>query len=94
MQGFFRNDKLWKPKKSFRRKNKLRTVAWRPLAHKDQQRSLKLGTTRKWVFGFFDLKSALAPTNADIQNAITSDVYEIMLDSGSGGLFTATNDMT
>ena len=45
------------------------------------------------MFGFFDLKSALAPTNADVKDAIFSDIFEMMLDDGSGGVYTAANDM-
>jgi len=63
---------VWKPVLNEIDKDKLRVWAWRKFDQKDDNRDFKLGTTKKWGIGFFDM-SGPAAFSQDMELNLDSD---------------------
>lgn len=63
---------VWKPVMNEIDGNKLRVWAWRALEQKESNRNFKLGTTKKWGVGFFDM-SGPAAFSKDLELNLDSD---------------------
>jgi len=63
---------LWKPVLNNIDGDKLRVWAWRKFDQKEANRDFKLGTTKKWAVGFFDM-SGPAAFSHDMELQLDSD---------------------
>jgi len=68
------DNSLWTPIKTKVKTKKVTAIAKRPLMHPKDIRTLKLGTTRKWIMGFFDMQ----------RTGAFSKIMDLKLESAEG----------
>jgi hypothetical protein len=77
---------VWKPVLNEIDGKKLRVWAWRAFDQKESNRDFKLGTTKKWAVGFFDM-SGPAAFSQDMELTLDSDWRSQRTNTGVGGFF-------